>query len=153
MNPYIYIFLISMLPFVELRGSIPYGFFMNLNPVMVFFVAIIGNMVPVPIILLFLEDIEKFLRKWRRIEKILDWIFSRTYKKANEKVRRWEYLSLIFFVAIPLPGTGAWTGSLIAYLFKIDIKKAIIMILAGVILAGIIVTAALYYGFLFFACM
>ena len=147
MNPYLYVFIISMLPFVELRGAIPYGFLMNLNPVLIFLISIAGNMVPVPFILLFLGDIERYLRRWKRIARWMDWLFDRTYRKADKKVRRWEYLALIFFVAIPLPGTGAWTGSLISYLFKIDLKKAIIMIFLGVVIAGIIVTTAIYYGF------
>ena len=146
MNPYLTLFLISMLPFIELRGAIPYGFIMGLNPIHIFSIAIAGNMVPVPFILLFLEDVEKYLRKWEKIARLMDWLFERTYRKANKKVRRWEYLALIFFVAIPLPGTGAWTGSLIAYLFKIDLKKAILMIFLGVLIAGIIVTFAIYYG-------
>ncbi len=135
-----------MLPFIELRGAIPYGFIMGLNPILIFFIAIAGNMVPVPFILLFLEDVERYLRKWEKIARLMDWLFERTYRKANKKVRRWEYLALLFFVAIPLPGTGAWTGSLIAYLFKIDLKKAILMIFLGVLIAGIIVTFAIYYG-------
>ncbi len=147
MNPYIYVFLISMIPFIELRGSIPYGLIVfHLNPLLTFTIAIIGNMVPVPLILLFLEDLEKFARRWQWVSHLLDRIFERTYKKANEKVRRWEYLSLIFFVAIPLPGTGAWTGSLIAYLFKMRIKPATVAIFIGVVIAGIAVTAAVFYG-------
>jgi len=147
MSPYLYIFLISMLPFIELRGAIPYGFLIGLNPILIFFIAIIGNMVPVPFILLFLGDIEKYFRRWKKIARLMDWLFDRTYKKANKKIRKWEYLALILFVAIPLPGTGAWTGSLIAYLFKINLKKAVLMIFIGVIIAGIIVTLAFYYGF------
>lgn len=146
MNPYFYVFLISMLPFVELRGAIPYGFIMGLNPVVIFIVAVAGNMVPVPLILIFLEDIERYFRRWRRIARLMDYIFNRTYEKANKKMRRWEYLALISFVAVPLPGTGAWTGALVAYLFKIDVKKATLMVFAGVLIAGVIVTTLLYYG-------
>ena len=147
MNPYIYVFLISMIPFIELRGSIPYALIVfHLDPLLTFIIAIIGNMVPVPLILIFLEDLEKFIRRWKWASRILDRIFDRTYKKANEKVRKWEYLSLIFFVAIPLPGTGAWTGSLIAYLFKMRIKPATVGIFIGVVIAGIAVTAAVFYG-------
>ncbi len=147
MNPYIYVFLISMLPFIELRGSIPYGLaVLHLDPITTFLIAVIGNMLPVPLILLFLEDLEKFVRRWEKISRILDKIFERTYKKADKKVRRWEYFALIFFVAIPLPGTGAWTGSLIAYLFKMRIAKAFIAILIGVLIAGTIITIATMCG-------
>ena len=149
MNPYLYVFLISMLPFIELRGGIPYGIFSSLNPFLTFLVAIAGNMLPVPFILLFLEDLEKYVRRWEKASKLLDWIFERTYKKADKKVRRWEYFSLILFVAVPLPGTGAWTGSLIAYLFKMNLRLSILMIFVGVMIAGIIVLVLSYYGFLY----
>ncbi|EDY36350.1 Putative small multi-drug export protein [Aciduliprofundum boonei T469] len=142
MIEYIYLFLVAMLPIAELRGAIPLGIYWGLSPILVFIIAIIGNMVPVPLILLFLEGIEKYLRKSEKMARALDWIFERTYKKADEKVRRWEYLALILFVAIPLPGTGAWTGSLIAYLFKFDIKKSILSIFIGVLIAGLIVLIA-----------
>ncbi len=141
MSPYLYIFLVSMLPFIELRGAIPLGIYWGLPPLWVFLIAVIGNMVPVPFFLLFLESIEKYVRRIPRLASLLDWIFERTYRKADEKVRRWEYLALIFFVAIPLPGTGAWTGSLIAYLFKFKVSKAFGSILLGVLIAGILVLA------------
>ena len=142
MIEYLYLFLVSMLPIAELRGAIPLGIYWGLSPILVFIVAILGNMVPVPFILLFLEGIEKYLRRSEKMARALDWIFERTYKKADEKVRRWEYLALILFVAIPLPGTGAWTGSLIAYLFKFDIKKSMLSIFVGVLIAGVIVLIA-----------
>ena len=142
MIEYLYLFLVAMLPIAELRGAIPLGIYWGLSPILVFIIAIIGNMVPVPLILLFLEGIEKYLRKSEKMARALDWLFERTYKKADEKVRRWEYLALILFVAIPLPGTGAWTGSLIAYLFKFDIKKSMLSIFAGVLIAGAIVLIA-----------
>jgi len=138
----LYLFIISMFPFVELRGSIPLGIYWGFSPWIVFLVAVIGNMVPVPFILIFLDGLEKFLRKSEKASHLLDWIFERTYTKANKKVRQWEYVALIFFVAIPFPGTGAWTGSLIAYLFKFDIKKSFLAIFTGVIIAGIIVLSA-----------
>jgi len=143
MLPYIYVFLISMLPFIELRGAIPVGILtFGLNPTLVFIVAILGNMVPVPFFLLFLEDLEKFLRRYPILAKKMDWVFERTRRKSQDSVKRWEYLSLILFVAIPLPGTGAWTGSLIAYLFGFEVKRAFLMILLGVLIAGVVVLFA-----------
>lgn len=143
MNPYLYVFLISMLPFVELRGAIPVGIIsLGLDPFWVFFVAIAGNMVPVPFFLLFLKDIEKFLRRYESIAKKMDWLFERTRRKSEDKVKKWEYLALVLFVAIPLPGTGAWTGSLIAYLFGFEVKRAFLMILLGVLIAGLAVLLA-----------
>ena len=143
---YLIVFLLSLFPFIELRGSIPYGIINGLNPIYVFLISVAGNILPVPFLILFLEDIEKLLRRWKRISRALDWLFERTYKKADKKVRKWEYLALIFFVAIPLPGTGAWTGSLIAYLFKMGVKRATFMIFIGVVIAGIIVTILSLYG-------
>ena len=146
-NPYLYVFFLSMLPILELRGAIPYGFLMHLNPILVFLVAVAGNMVPIPFILLFLRDIEKYLRRWEKIARLMDWFFDRTYKKADKKIRKWEYIGLILYVSVPLPITGAWTASLIAYLFKMRIKKAILAIFIGTTIAGAIVTLSLYYGF------
>ncbi len=142
MIEYLYLFLISMLPVAELRGAIPLGIYWGLFPPLVFLISILGNMVPVPFILIFLESVEKLLRKSEMLSRALDWVFERTYRKASSSVRRWEYLALIFFVAVPLPGTGAWTGSLIAYLFKFDIKKSFLAIFAGVLVAGLLVTLA-----------
>ena len=143
MNPYLYVFLISMLPFVELRGAIPVGIItLGLDPIWVFLIAIAGNMVPVPFFLLFLEDIEKYLRRYPWISKKMDWLFERTRRKSEDSVRKWEYLALVLFVAIPLPGTGAWTGSLIAYLFGFEVKRAFLMILLGVLIAGLAVLLA-----------
>ncbi|NPA74785.1 MAG: small multi-drug export protein [Euryarchaeota archaeon] len=143
MNPYLYVFLISMLPFIELRGAIPVGVLvLHLNPYLVFVVAVLGNMVLVPIFLLFLKDIERFLRKYPWAEKKMDWLFERTRRKSSESVRKWEYLALIIFVGIPLPGTGAWTGSLIAYLFGFEVKRAFVVIFMGVLMAGVIVMTA-----------
>ncbi len=142
MLSYLYVFLISMLPFIELRGAIPVGIItLHLSPLLVFLIAIAGNMLPVPIILIFLEDIEKYLRKYPKIASLMDKLFERTRRKSEEKVKKWEYLALILFVAIPLPGTGAWTGSLIAYLFEKDIKLSVLMIFIGVLIAGLIVLA------------
>ncbi len=142
MLSYLYVFLISMLPFIELRGSIPVGIItLHLSPLIVFIVAVVGNMVPVPFILIFLGDIEKYLRKYPKITAWMDKIFTHTRKKSEEKVRKWEYLALVLFVAVPLPGTGAWTGSLIAYLFNKDVKISTLMIFIGVLIAGVIVLA------------
>ena len=89
------------------------------------FVTVFGNILPVPFILLFAGQL-KIFAKSEKISNLLDWIFERTYKKADEKVRRWGYLALILFVAISPPGTGAWTSSLITYLFKFDIKTNVV---------------------------
>ena len=116
--------------------------------------AVIGNMLPVPFILLFFHFVEKFLRNYKFWTNILDWLFAKTRKRADSKIRRYEYLGLLLFVAIPLPFTGAWTGSLIAYLFDLKFSKSILTIFIGVIIAAfimIIITLTLgnIFGFTF----
>ena len=133
---------VSMLPFLELRASIPLGILaFGLPPVQVFLVAIISNMLIVPVILLLFERVEEWLRKYPFWAKRMDWLFERTRKRATTKVERYEALALILFVGVPLPGTGAWTGSLIAYLFGMDIKKSFIYISIGVLIAGVAIFA------------
>jgi len=134
---WIIVVFVSMLPFLELRASIPLGIIaFCLPPVQVFLVAIISNILVVPVILLLFERVEEWLRKYRFWANLMDWLFERTRKRATEKVKKYEALALIIFVGVPLPGTGAWTGSLIAYLFGMDIKKSFIYISIGVLIAG-----------------
>jgi uncharacterized membrane protein len=104
-------------------------------------IAIAANIVPVPLILLFFGNVEKYLRRFSSWSALLDKLFARTRRRADAKIRRYQELGLIFFVAIPLPVTGAWTGSLIAYLFALELKRAFICITAGVVIAGVLVTA------------
>ncbi|MEW6069691.1 MAG: small multi-drug export protein [Candidatus Thermoplasmatota archaeon] len=141
MSPQLLIFIISMLPFVELRGAIPLGLWRyNLPLTQVFPLVILGNILPVPFILLFFNYIEILLRKYRRWDRALTALFDRTRRKANPKIQKYKTLGLIVFVAIPLPFTGAWTGSLIAYLFGLKFTKALLAISIGVIIAGLLVT-------------
>lgn len=144
------ILFISMIPFIELRGAIPIGlatthggFGMSLWEV--FPLAILGNLIPIPFILIYFERIEKFLRRYKLFDKFFDFLFKRTRKRANAKIKKYEAIGVVFFVAIPLPFTGAWTGSLIAYLFELEFKKAFLCIALGVIIAGIIVTIAVKF--------
>jgi uncharacterized membrane protein len=133
------IFFGSMIPWLEARYLIPYAMLsLGLNWWEAFPIAIIGNFFPIPFILLFFKYVEKFLRKYNFWEKIMDWLFERTRKRADIKIRRYEYLGLLTFVAIPLPFTGAWTGALIAYLFDLDFTKSLITIFIGLIIAAII---------------
>ncbi|MCD6571725.1 MAG: small multi-drug export protein [Thermoplasmata archaeon] len=133
--------IISMSPWIELRGAIPVAIleyhwqWWQALPI-----SVLGNMIPVPFILLLFRVVEKELRKNPTFNKLIDKLFDKTRKKANTKVEKYEELALILFVAIPLPFTGAWTASLIAYLFNLDIKKSILTIFLGVIIAGLIVT-------------
>ena len=146
MKSFLWILLVSMVPFIELRAAIPMGCGMGLPAWQVYLAAVVGNMIPVPFIVLFIRRIFEFLRKhWKKLGGLVDRIEAKAMKKGA-KVRQAEILGLILFVAIPLPGTGAWTGSLIAALLDIRLKRSIPTIFLGVLIAGAIVTAV-SYGF------
>jgi len=134
-----WIFFTSMIPWWESRYAIPMAMlYFNWEWWQALPLAVIGNMLPVPFILLFFHFVEKFLRNYKFWTNIMDWLFAKTRKRADSKIRRYEYLGLLLFVAIPLPFTGAWTGSLIAYLFDLKFSRSLITILIGVIIAAII---------------
>lgn len=144
---WLWVVLLSMLPISELRGAIPLALGVyKLNPYTVIPVIIASNFLPVPFILKFLEPVEAFLRRWKFWANIMDKIFERTRNKTKKSIEKWEGLALILFVAIPLPVTGAWTGSLAAYLFGLDFKKSLLFIFIGILIAGAIVTTAVIVG-------
>ena len=134
-------FLISMVPVLELRGAIPMGVAMGLNPWKAMIFADLGNMVPVPFIIIFIRKIFDWMQS--KSKKLSDWVDKTEAKAATkwEKVHKYELLGLAVLVAIPLPGTGAWTGALIAALMDIRLKHAFPTIFLGVIAAGFIVLA------------
>jgi uncharacterized membrane protein len=139
-------FLLSMVPVMELRGAIPIGVGMGLNPLAAMLVSIVGNMVPIPFIILFIRRIFAWLR---RNLPGLDGLVTRLETKAHlkgRKVKKYKYLGLCIFVAIPLPGTGAWTGALIAALLDMSMRRALPSILLGVFIAACIITG-LTFGF------
>ncbi len=138
---YLIVFLISMVPLIELRGAIPYAVGFQLPLLPSYIVAILGNMLPVPFIFLFARKI----LEWGKNKKITKKFFTFCLEKGNkggkklqEKAGRNVYFALFLFVGIPLPGTGAWTGTLAASLLNLDFKKSVIAIMGGVVLAGII---------------
>ena len=137
-------FLIAMIPLGELRASIPIAVRVyDLSPLAAFGWSVLGNMAPVIIILWLLNPISEFLRKHFKIfDRFFSWLFSWTRKRHTNKFAKWGALTLITLVAIPLPVTGGWTGALAAYVFGIPFKKAAPLILIGVVIAGVIVTAA-----------
>ncbi len=141
------IFVFSMIPWLESRYVIPFAILdSGLAWWQVFPIAVIGNMLPVPFILLFFRFIEKFLRRYRFWTKIMDWLFARTRARADTKIQQYEHLALLLFVAVPLPFTGAWTGSLIAYLFDLKFSKSILTIFLGVLIAASIMTVLVLTG-------
>lgn len=138
-------FLISMVPVIELRGAIPVGIGAGLEPWLVCVLSIIGNMLPVPFILLFIRKILEWMKTRPKLGKIAHKLEARAHSKSG-KVRQSQLIGLCLFVAIPLPGTGAWTGALIAALMDIRMRRALPTILLGVVIAGIIVTLVLSLG-------
>jgi uncharacterized membrane protein len=146
------IFFGSMIPWIESRYVIPYALWVfNWELWQVFPLAILGNMLPIPFVLLFFKFVEKFLRKFRFWTKVMDWLFKRTRERADGKIIKYEYLGLIMFVAVPLPFTGAWTGSLIAYLFDLKFSKSLLTILLGVIISATITVLLYSTGVLFWS--
>lgn len=136
----------SALPILELRGGIPVAMTLfDFSWYYAFLLAVIGNMLPVPFILLFLDAAARLLSKVRFFDRMLNWLFERT-RRRGKIIQKYKRVGLILFVAIPLPVTGAWTGSLAAVLFGIKFKHAFLSILAGVLIAGVIVTCLTCFG-------
>lgn len=131
-----------MLPITELRGAIPIALIIYDLPIWSAFIfSVIGNIIPVVFIILFLRFLVKFLiHKIYFLNRFFTWLFEKTRKRHSEKFDQWKDLALIVLVAIPLPGTGAWTGALVAFVFGIPIKRAFPLIFLGVLIAGVIVT-------------
>ena len=138
-NKWFYLFCISMLPIVELRGGIPAGAAMGLSFWPVYLTCVLGNLLPVPFLILFAKKILEFLSTLPRIGGFFQKIIRRADQKAAE-IGQYEKWGLFLFVAIPLPGTGAWTGSLIAVLFGMKPKKSLLFIFLGVLTAGLIMS-------------
>ena len=137
---------ISALPVLELRGALPVAINLFHFPwYYALLLAIIGNLLPVPFLLLFLNNISRLLSKIGIFEKILHWLFEHT-RRRGKIINRYERIGLALFVAIPLPVTGAWTGSLAAVIFGLKFKHAFLSIFAGVLIAGAIVTCLCLLG-------
>ena len=135
---------VAMLPIIELRGALPIAIGLDLNWGTAIVLSIIGNMIPVPILMLFFGRVEKFLRRWKVFRIFFDRLFESTRRKGERKVQVWGEIGLILFVAVPFPVTGAWTGTLAAYLLKLNRKKAFLSIFVGVTIAGFIMTLVSY---------
>ena len=141
LEKYLFIFLVSMVPLIELRGAIPFAVGFNLPLVPSYIVCVIGNMLPVPIIYLFARKVLEWGADKPVIGKFFSWCLEKGHKggvKLQEKAGRGLFVALLLFVGIPLPGTGAWTGTLAASLLDMDFKSSVIAVLLGVILAGVI---------------
>lgn len=134
------VFLVSMVPVVELRGAIPVGYGLGIDNIWVLTIlAVLGNLVPVPFIILFIKNIFAWIRKHLpKLDGFITKLENRAHSKS-EKVQKSVFWGLFVFVAIPLPGTGAWTGALIAAMLDMRLKRAFPAIVAGVVTAGVII--------------
>ena len=163
MKNILYVFLISMLPIIELRGAIPVGAALGIPFYLNYPAAIFGNLLPVPFILLFIPKILDFLARFKIFRPVVEWVRKKAHKysarivdgeggEGKKRPRRFggAFWGLLFFVMIPLPGTGAWTGSLIASLFSLPKRSSFLAVLLGVLGAGVIMCLASYgaVGFL-----
>ena len=137
------IFIISLLPILELRGGLIAARILGVEFIKAFIICYIANILPVPFILLFINWIFNKMSKWKPTKKIVDWLSNKTLKKKDQ-IDKYGYFGLFLFVGIPLPGTGAWTGSLLAILLNLDKKKSFITIAIGVLTAGIIMSLLSY---------
>jgi len=149
MKKYILVFLIAMVPLIEIRGAIPYAVFWGLPLIPSIIVAVIGNMVPVPFIFLFARKVLEWGKDKKIIGPFFTWCLEKGEKggrKLEAKAGRGLYWALFLFVGIPLPGTGAWTGMLAASILDMDFKKSTMAALGGVLLAGAIMLTASLLG-------
>lgn len=136
-------FLISLFPIVELRGGIIAAKLMGMSLWVAFPVCIVGNLLPIPFVLIFLNKIFEILRKFKIFRGFMDFL-DRKVEKNREKVEKWQFWGLLILVAIPLPGTGAWTGALVANALDMPIKRSFPAIVCGVITAGVIMSVLSY---------
>lgn len=146
MNIILFAILLSMAPVSELRGGIPWAILNGISPAAAYITCVAANIAVVPLIFLFLELLHHHFERIGIYKKIFDKFVERTRRKLHKKVEKYGYLGLTLFVAVPLPITGAWTGTLGAWLFGMDKLKSMLAILLGVAIAGMIVTFAVLAG-------
>ncbi|KAF8051606.1 hypothetical protein N665_1692s0006 [Sinapis alba] len=140
------VFALATLPVIELRGAIPVGYWMQLKPTLLTFLSVLGNMVPVPFIILYLKKLASFLAgKSPTASKLLEILFKRAKEKAGP-VEEFQWLGLMLFVAVPFPGTGAWTGAIIASILDMPFWSAVSSNFCGVVLAGLLVNLLVNLG-------
>ena len=143
---FLFTILISMVPVIELRGGIPFGVALGLDHWTAFLAAVIGNLIPIPFIVVYIRRIFHWMRRHLpRLDHLVDKLEAKAHLKGR-KVTRFKYLGLCIFVAIPLPGTGGWTGALVAAFLDMRLRSALPAIALGVLIAGFLVTG-LTYGF------
>ncbi len=146
MRTYLLTLLLGIIPISELRGAIPYAYFNGVPLWLSFILGVFANAMVPFIAFLFFATLHKLLDKWSFYHKLFEKTIERARKKVGEKVSKYGLLGLMLFVAIPLPVTGAWTGTLGAWVLGLDRKKSILFILLGVLIAGLVVSTVVYTG-------
>jgi uncharacterized membrane protein len=147
--PWLAVMIISMLPIFELRGGIPAGVALGMPVWKAAVIAVIGNMIPIPFILWFLDPCSRWLsRHSKTMERFFNWLFARTRRKHTKSFERWREFALMIFVGIPLPVTGAWSGAVAAFVFGIPNRIALPFIFFGVCIAAVVVSLATSFSFL-----
>ena len=137
------VFIISMIPILELRGGLLAASLLKISAAKALPICIVGNIIPIPFILLFIRQVFKWMKKTKLFRGLIIKMENRAMGKSDQ-IKRYEFLGLLLFVGIPLPGTGAWTGALIASLLEVDIKKSSIAILCGLFMASAIMYIVSY---------
>lgn len=136
--------LVSMIPVVELRGGIPFGVMRGLPVWAAYLAAVVGNIIPAPFIVVYIRQVFRWARRrLPRLNNVIDALERKAHLKGR-KVSKYKYLGLMIFVAIPLPGTGAWTGALAAAFLDMPLRKALPSIVAGILIAGVIISVLTY---------
>lgn len=147
---YFWVLLLAAAPISELRGAIPLAITYGFSPISAYILGVIGNIIPIIILLKYLGPISEFLSKnFKIFDKFFKWLFERTRSKHCRQIEVWGALALVSFVAIPMPLTGAYTGVAAAFIFCIPPKKSLSLIFTGILIAGLIVTLSTV-GFLSF---
>ena len=141
-----YAILLSLLPIAEIRGGIPYAIANNINPFIAYFICVGANVLAFPIVFFFLEFLHPLFLKIDLYKNLFDKFVIKTREKLNDKIKKYGFWGLMIFVMIPLPVTGAYTGSFAAWLFNIPKKKAFLSVVLGVVISGIIVTTIMLTG-------
>ena len=141
LSPEVAVFLVSMVPILELRGGLLLATLLKIPMTQAIVICIIGNLIPIPFILLFIKQIFKWLKKTKLFCPLIEKLERRAMGKSDQ-IKRYEFWGLVLFVGIPLPGTGAWTGTLAASFLDMGFKKSVIAVLLGVLLAGVIMGIA-----------
>ena len=146
MGKCVFTMLVSMLPIIELRGGLPFGVALGLPYQLAFPAAVIGNLIPAPFIIVYIRRIFMMMRRYMpKLNGVVDKLEQKAHLKG-QKVQRYQYLGLWLFVAIPLPGTGAWTGCLAAAFLGMRLKKAMPAVVLGVLTAGTIMLTLTHVG-------